>query len=70
MLERLKLELEGIKFGFKYGKNLRLLEPFMPQREIVTRAQLAWCKHLIDTGRGHRVPIQAQHAVSKYKHML
>lgn len=70
MLQRIKLNIEALKFGFKYGKDLRLRRPFMPTSQMVTTTQLAWCKHLIDTNRGHHVPLQLQHTVSKYKHVL
>lgn len=55
IIKRIKLNIEGFKFGIKFGKDLTISNPFLSQREVQLRTIVAWCDHLIDTKRGHLI---------------
>lgn len=51
ILNRIAVEIEGMKFGYIEGQRLAILNPGMSPLEVAKHVSLEWVKHLHKTGR-------------------
>ena len=51
IFRQVTLFFEGLKFGYRRGKELYMQDPLMTSREMMLRTNVEWCEHICKTGR-------------------